>query len=100
MQPSVRAGGTPLRLRRPSLEGPIALLTVKEIFDLVRDDLVRSSRRLAEQTGAASEPVGEDCALSARRRRQAPASRLLLLSARAMPVIAGPAPFTWARWSN
>jgi len=61
VQPSVRAGGhtTAGSKHTPSLEGPIALVTVKEIFDLVRDDLVRVEQELAEQTGAASEPVGE-----------------------------------------
>ena len=61
MQPSVRAGGHTAAgsKRTPALEGPIALVTVKEIFDLVRDDLVRVEQELAEQTGAASEPVGE-----------------------------------------
>jgi octaprenyl-diphosphate synthase len=37
----------------------ISLLTVKEIFDLVRDDLVRVEQTLADQTGSATEPVTE-----------------------------------------
>ena len=35
------------------------MLTVKEIFDLVRDDLARVEQEIARETGAASEPVGE-----------------------------------------
>ncbi len=37
----------------------ISLLTVKEIFDLVRDDISGVERELAQQTGLASEPVAE-----------------------------------------
>jgi octaprenyl-diphosphate synthase len=35
------------------------VLTVKEIFDLVRDDLVRVEQEIARETGDASEPVAE-----------------------------------------
>jgi octaprenyl-diphosphate synthase len=34
-------------------------LTVKEIFDLVRDDLAKVEQEIARQTGATSEPVAE-----------------------------------------
>jgi octaprenyl-diphosphate synthase len=37
----------------------ISLLTVKEIFDLVRDDLVGVEQELARQGDTASEPIGE-----------------------------------------
>jgi len=37
----------------------IALLTVKEIFDLVRDDLILVEEELARQSAAAFEPVSE-----------------------------------------
>ena len=61
MQRSVRGGGQTAACEKctRSPEGSIALVTVKEIFDLVRDDLVRVEQELAEQTSAASEPVGE-----------------------------------------
>jgi octaprenyl-diphosphate synthase len=63
------------------MEGKISIVTVKEIFDLVRDDLVLVERELANQTGAASEPVGEIARdlLSGGGKRLRPA--LLLLSA-------------------
>jgi octaprenyl-diphosphate synthase len=35
------------------------VLTVKEIFDLVRDDLAKVEQELARQTGTSSEPVAE-----------------------------------------
>lgn len=38
---------------------PITLLTVKEIFDLVRDDLVLVEQELAQQSTAAIDPVAE-----------------------------------------
>src|SRR5262252_7097520 len=38
---------------------PITLLTVKEIFDLVRDDLVLVEQELSRQSAAAYQPVGE-----------------------------------------
>src|SRR5499433_699201 len=38
---------------------PIALLTVKEVFDLVRDDLVLVEQELSRQSAAAFQPVGE-----------------------------------------
>src|ERR1700756_3109661 len=38
---------------------PIALLTVKEIFDLGRDDLVLVEQELSRQSAAAFQPVGE-----------------------------------------
>ena len=37
----------------------IALLTAKEIFDLVRDDLVLVEQELARQSAGAFEPVAE-----------------------------------------
>ena len=37
----------------------ISLLTAKEIFDLVRDDLAKVERELALQNGSAIEPVAE-----------------------------------------
>jgi octaprenyl-diphosphate synthase len=37
----------------------ISLLTVKEIFDLVRDDLARVEQEITGQTASASEPVAE-----------------------------------------
>lgn len=40
-------------------EGSIAVLTVKEIFDLVRDDLALVEQELARQSAAAIEPVAE-----------------------------------------
>ena len=59
----------------------ISLLTVKEIFDLVRDDLSRVEEELAHQTGLASEPVCEIAGylLGGGGKRLRPA--LLLLSA-------------------
>ncbi len=41
------------------MEEGIAVLTVKEIFDLVREDLARVEQEIARQTGATSEPVAE-----------------------------------------
>jgi octaprenyl-diphosphate synthase len=63
-------------------EGAIALLTTREIFDLVRDDLVLVERELARQTGAAFPPVSEITGylLSGGGKRLRPA--LLLLAAR------------------
>jgi octaprenyl-diphosphate synthase len=40
-------------------EEVIGLLTVKEIFDLVRDDLAKVEDEIARQTGATSQPVAE-----------------------------------------
>ncbi len=59
----------------------ISLLTVKEIFDLVRDDLARVEEELAQQTGLASEPVAQIATylLGGGGKRLRPA--LLLLSA-------------------
>src|SRR3989442_9866619 len=37
----------------------IALLTAKEIFDLVRDDLAQVEQEIARQNGSAIEPVAE-----------------------------------------
>ena len=54
MQPITVAGGL-LQARRKA----IALLTAKEIFDLVRDDLVLVEEELARQSAAAFEPVSE-----------------------------------------
>ena len=39
-------------------EKAIALLTAREIFDLVRDDLVQVEQELARQTSVAFEPSG------------------------------------------
>ena len=63
-------------------EGAIALLTTREVFDLVRDDLVLVERELARQTGDAFQPVSEITSylLSGGGKRLRPA--LLLLSAR------------------
>ena len=60
----------------------IALLTAREIFDLVRDDLVLVEQELARQTEAAFEPVAEITGylLGGGGKRLRPA--LLLLSAR------------------
>jgi octaprenyl-diphosphate synthase len=57
------------------------VLTVKEIFDLVRDDLAQVEQEIARETGAASEPVGEIASylLGGGGKRLRPA--LLLLSA-------------------
>jgi octaprenyl-diphosphate synthase len=41
------------------VEAAIAVLTVREIFDLVRDDLALVERELAAQTGEAIEPIAE-----------------------------------------
>lgn len=41
------------------LEADIAVLTVREIFDLVRDDLALVEREIAAQTGEAIEPIAE-----------------------------------------
>src|SRR6202008_4699532 len=46
------------RKARPG-RSAIALLTVKEIFDLVRDDLVAVEQELSRQSAAAYQPVGE-----------------------------------------
>src|SRR5229473_2276998 len=60
----------------------IALLTAREIFDLVRDDLVLVEQELTRQTSAAFEPVSEITSylLGGGGKRLRPA--LLLLSAR------------------
>ncbi len=41
------------------VEAVIAVLTVREIFDLVRDDLALVEREIAAQTGEAIEPIAE-----------------------------------------
>lgn len=41
------------------MEAAIAVLTVREIFDLVRDDLALVEREIAAQTGEAIEPIAE-----------------------------------------
>lgn len=41
------------------MEAIIAVLTVREIFDLVRDDLALVEREIAVQTGEAIEPIAE-----------------------------------------
>jgi octaprenyl-diphosphate synthase len=41
------------------VEAVIALLTVREIFDLVRDDLALVEREIAAQTGEAIQPIAE-----------------------------------------
>jgi octaprenyl-diphosphate synthase len=63
-------------------EKAIALLTAREIFDLVRDDLVLVEQELTRQTAAAFEPVSEITSylLGGGGKRLRPA--LLLLSAR------------------
>jgi octaprenyl-diphosphate synthase len=63
-------------------ERVIALLTAREIFDLVRDDLVLVEQELARQTSASFEPVSEITSylLGGGGKRLRPA--LLLLSAR------------------
>jgi octaprenyl-diphosphate synthase len=63
-------------------EKAIALLTAREIFDLVRDDLVQVEQELARQTSVAFEPVSEITSylLGGGGKRLRPA--LLLLSAR------------------
>jgi octaprenyl-diphosphate synthase len=63
-------------------ENAIALLTAREIFDLVRDDLVLVEQELSRQTSAAFEPVSEITSylLGGGGKRLRPA--LLLLSAR------------------
>ncbi|OLE85612.1 MAG: trans-hexaprenyltranstransferase [Acidobacteria bacterium 13_1_20CM_2_60_10] len=60
----------------------MALLTAKEVFDLVRDDLALVERELASESTAAFEPVSEICSylLGGGGKRLRPA--LLLLSAR------------------
>src|SRR5260370_21929769 len=80
-----RSAGGPnvLRVHKTSLgrRQAIALLTVKEIFDLVRDDLLLVEEELARQSEAAFPPVSEITAylLGGGRKRLRPA--LLLLSA-------------------
>jgi octaprenyl-diphosphate synthase len=63
-------------------EKAIALLTAREIFDLVRDDLVLVEQELSRQTSASFEPVSEITSylLGGGGKRLRPA--LLLLSAR------------------
>jgi octaprenyl-diphosphate synthase len=63
-------------------EKAIALLTAREIFDLVRDDLLQVEQELARQTAVAFEPVSEITSylLGGGGKRLRPA--LLLLSAR------------------
>jgi octaprenyl-diphosphate synthase len=63
-------------------EQAIALLTAREIFDLVRDDLVQVEQELTRQTSVAFEPVSEITSylLGGGGKRLRPA--LLLLSAR------------------
>ena len=63
-------------------EKAIALLTAREIFDLVRDDLVLVEQELARQTSVSFEPVSEITSylLGGGGKRLRPA--LLLLSAR------------------
>jgi octaprenyl-diphosphate synthase len=63
-------------------EKAIALLTAREIFDLVRDDLIQVEQELARQTSVAFEPVSEITSylLGGGGKRLRPA--LLLLSAR------------------
>src|SRR5260370_37013398 len=80
-----RSAGGPnvLRVHKTSLgrRQAIALLTVKEIFDLVRDDLLLVEEELARQSEAAFPPVSEITAslLGGGGKRLRPA--LLLLSA-------------------
>src|ERR1700719_927185 len=67
---------------KQSREKVIALLTAREIFDLVRDDLIQVEQELARQTSVAFEPVSEITSylLGGGGKRLRPA--LLLLSAR------------------
>src|SRR6202166_259531 len=67
---------------RVGREKAIALLTAREIFDLVRDDLVQVEQELTRQTSVALEPVSEITSylLGGGGKRLRPA--LLLLSAR------------------
>ena len=78
----------------------IALLTAKEIFDLVRDDLVLVEEELTRQSAAAFEPVAEITSylLGGGGKRLRPA--LLLLSQRYAGQNAAPAPFVSPRSSN
>ena len=66
---------------RSSGRNAISLLTAKEIFDLVRDDLIKVEQEIALQTGSAIEPVAEISSylLAGGGKRLRPA--LLLLSA-------------------
>ncbi|MFZ0335343.1 MAG: polyprenyl synthetase family protein, partial [Candidatus Acidiferrales bacterium] len=41
------------------MEADIAVLTVREMFDLVRDDLALVEREIAVQTGEAIQPIAE-----------------------------------------
>ena len=68
-------------MRGSSGRSAISLLTAKEIFDLVRDDLVKVEQELALQNGSAIEPVAEirSYLLGGGGKRLRPA--LLLLSA-------------------
>jgi len=68
--------------RKRTREQAITLLTAREIFDLVRDDLVQVEQELARQTSVAFEPVSEITSylLGGGGKRLRPA--LLLLSAR------------------
>ena len=69
------------RLRYPAEQGggfrrtAIALLTVKEIFELVREDLVLVEQELSRQSASAYQPVSEITSYLARRGREAPAAR-------------------------
>ncbi len=56
MRPRLRFGRT---IRAVPGGTPIALLTAKEIFDLVRDDLVLVEEELSRQSATAFEPVSE-----------------------------------------
>jgi len=70
------------RVWKQAREKAIALLTAREIFDLVRDDLVQVEQELTRQTSVAFEPVSEITSylLGGGGKRLRPA--LLLLSAR------------------
>ena len=73
-------------------------MTVKEIFDLVRDDLSRVEEELVQQTGYASEPVAEIATylLGGGGKRLRPA---LAAACRGIHGISGPLPrCAWAPW--
>ena len=105
---STHPAGTRPRLRCPLKQGSgpggraIALLTAKEIFDLVREDLVKVEQELSRQSAAAYQPVSEITSylLGGGGKRLRPA---LLLFVMAMPQgrqAKRAAPSIWPRWSN
>ena len=77
----------------------ISLLTAKEIFDLVRDDLVKVEQELARQNGSAIEPVAEIARYLLAGAASACARRCCCFR-RATRDIAETAPSAWAPSSN